>query len=295
MNTKLNAAEADAFTEMPLVTVYMPTHNRVELLQRAVESVLTQTYENIELIIVDDKSTDSTPEYLEAISKKDPRVRFFRNEENSGACVSRNKAIFAAKGEFITGLDDDDYFLEGHIASFLKKWSVKDKVTIALYTNIYRKTSKGIKKAYKKIKKCKAEYLIHSNWLGNQVFTKTEYLIQSGGFDPDFPAWQDLDCWYSLLNTLEGIAESTQEYSYVLDISHPHERISNNKIDVVRLAYNIFRKKHELCPTDAKISKLMLVHYGKVKPNIYISIRSLAKFFNWHNFRRLFILYYISI
>jgi len=101
--------------ENPLVTVYIPTYNRLELLKRAVKSVLDQDYSNIELIVVDDGSSDGTVDYLECVSQADQRVRYFVNEVNSGACVSRNKAIWAEKGEFITGLDDDDYFLNDRI------------------------------------------------------------------------------------------------------------------------------------------------------------------------------------
>lgn len=89
----------------PLVTVYMPTYNRVDLLQRAVESVLSQDYKNIELIVVDDNSTDDTHKYLSKIVEEDSHFRYFINEKNSGACISRNKAIFSTNGEFITGLD----------------------------------------------------------------------------------------------------------------------------------------------------------------------------------------------
>lgn len=268
MDTKLNIAEADALIEMPLVTVYMPTHNRVELLQRAVESVLTQTYKNIELIVVDDKSTDSTPEYLEAISKKDPRVRFFRNEENSGACVSRNKAIFAAKGEFITGLDDDDYFLPNHLLFFLKEWANKSSQAIALYSNMIVKSKSGMRQTTK-LKKCNAKMLIHANWIGNQVFTRTKYLKDYGGFDPRFPAWQDLECWYGLLIEKNGIAVNTNKHTYVHDTSHPHERISNKKIEKIIEAFELYCEKYSFNKKERSVASLMLLLYEPKIPNIF--------------------------
>lgn len=279
--------------EKPLVTVYMPTHNRVELLQRAAESVLNQDYQNIELIIVDDNSTDSTPEYLAELVKKDSRVSFFRNEVNSGACVSRNKAIFSAKGEFITGLDDDDYFLPHHISSFLDKWNSKLAETIALYANILRKTSGGIKPTHSKIKKCKAKDLIYANWPGNQIFTKTSLLVRSGGFDPEFPAWQDLECWYNLLKLTSGTAERTKVYSYVLDISHPHERISDKKFELMEKSYINFCNKHMLSVSEREISKLMLTHYGNSAPSFRSVFKKLHGFLNWHNIRHVFIIYFV--
>jgi len=95
----------------PLITVYMPTHNRLELLQRAVVSVFAQTMQNFELIIVDDASSDDTFDYLQKLAEQDSRVTVLRNEVSQGACVARNRAIELAKGKFVTGLDDDDEFL----------------------------------------------------------------------------------------------------------------------------------------------------------------------------------------
>src|SRR4030067_1733348 len=106
-----------------LVTVYIPTKNRLELLQRAIKSVQTQTYPNIELIVVDDGSTDGTREYLE----KEVGVGNFKaifHDKSLGACATRNAAIKSSRGELITGLDDDDYFLsDRRIELFVEKWN----------------------------------------------------------------------------------------------------------------------------------------------------------------------------
>ena len=96
-----------------LVSIYLPTYNRCALLRRAVDSVLAQTYTNWELIIVDDRSTDGTRAFLEDLQKLDPRVKcVFKTDtgEVAGVQVSRNIAINMAKGRYITGLDDDDFF-----------------------------------------------------------------------------------------------------------------------------------------------------------------------------------------
>lgn len=67
--------------EKPLITVYIPTHNRSILLKRAVDSVLRQTYENFEIIICDDGSSDNTADYLVDLASRDHRVKFIRNNE----------------------------------------------------------------------------------------------------------------------------------------------------------------------------------------------------------------------
>jgi glycosyltransferase involved in cell wall biosynthesis len=89
-----------------LVSIIMPSYNTARFLQETIDSVLAQTYQNWELIIVDDCSTDDTASIVESI--KDDRIRFFQNETNSGAAVSRNRALREARGRWIAFLDSDD-------------------------------------------------------------------------------------------------------------------------------------------------------------------------------------------
>jgi glycosyltransferase involved in cell wall biosynthesis len=105
------APPADMTT--PLISVILPTRNRAALLPRSIESVLTQDYANLELIVVDDASTDATPGILAAIG--DPRVRVLRNAQAGGAAAARNTALRAARGELLAFNDDDDLWLPGKL------------------------------------------------------------------------------------------------------------------------------------------------------------------------------------
>ncbi|MBE7036491.1 MAG: glycosyltransferase family 2 protein [Ruminococcaceae bacterium] len=89
-----------------LVSIIMPSYNTAEYIKNSIESVLNQTYTNWELIIVDDCSTDSTDEVMACFN--DERIRYIKNEKNSGAAVSRNRALREAKGKWIAFLDSDD-------------------------------------------------------------------------------------------------------------------------------------------------------------------------------------------
>lgn len=267
----------------PLVTVYMPTYNRVELLQRAVDSVLKQDYSNIELIVVDDNSTDSTHEYLARMAKEDSRLKYLINETNSGACVSRNKAIFAARGEFITGLDDDDFLLPSHIASFVNAWQHKKDDCIAFYCHVYTKKDSKLRKASKKVTHCSHSDLIASNWIGNQIFTKTQFLRQIGGFDERLPMWQDFECWYRLLESSNLQAYCSGEYSYVIDTSHDYERISTSKVKLATKTYQYFYKKHKLSQTQKEILRLQLNPYLKDAPQLQLIVKSLFYLPTRHN------------
>jgi len=93
-----------------LVSIIMPSYNTGKYIGDSIRSVLAQTYTNWELIIVDDCSTDDTDEVV-APYLQDPRIRYLKNERNSGAAISRNYALREAKGKWIAFLDSDDLWV----------------------------------------------------------------------------------------------------------------------------------------------------------------------------------------
>jgi len=94
-------------SNQPLVSVILPTYNRAHIVSKSLQSVLAQTYRNFEVIVIDDGSTDNTKEIIINIAHKDPRVKYFRNNENKGPAGARNVGINLAKGELIAFIDDD--------------------------------------------------------------------------------------------------------------------------------------------------------------------------------------------
>ena len=106
----------------PLVSVVVPTRNRSGYLQDSLQSVLDQTYSDLEIIVVDDASTDDTINILESLQEKDKRVSYVSHEWPSGASAARNTALKKASGAFIAFQDDDDIWdhekLEKQLAVF---------------------------------------------------------------------------------------------------------------------------------------------------------------------------------
>lgn len=98
----------------PSVSVILPTHNRAGLLRRAIDSVFDQSFRDLELIVVDDCSSDSTPQELMKI--EDPRLRVIRLQTNSGPAAARNAGIRAAVGKFIAFQDSDTKWLPAKLA-----------------------------------------------------------------------------------------------------------------------------------------------------------------------------------
>jgi glycosyltransferase involved in cell wall biosynthesis len=110
-----------AVTGGPLISVIMPAWNADKTVRKAAQSILDQTWRNLELLIVDDASTDDTWAVLQEITKSDARVKIFRNKVNAGPYVSKNIALTQCKGEWITGHDSDDWSLPQRLEHQLLK------------------------------------------------------------------------------------------------------------------------------------------------------------------------------
>ena len=182
----------------PLISVIMPTHNRRELLGRAVDSVLEQTWDSLEIIIVDDASDDETPDYLKDLSDRYSNLQIVCNEVSKGAAVGRNIAIRQAKGEFITGLDDDDYWRPTRVERLMEEFE-DGFSAVCSYDRMVMDEREAV---WKKPTMITLDDLLYYNRVGNQVLTKKEYLEAVGGYDEDLPSAQDYDLWIRLVRSL---------------------------------------------------------------------------------------------
>ena len=121
----------------PLVSIIMPSYNCAGFIAQSIESVLGQSYENWELLVSDDCSTDDTPQIIQDYCAKDSRIKFFPASENGGAAVARNRSIENAGGRFIAFLDSDDLWLpqklEAQIAFMMEN---KIALSYARYSTI---------------------------------------------------------------------------------------------------------------------------------------------------------------
>ena len=121
----------------PKVSVIIPTYNRAHLIGRAIKSVLSQTYEDFELIIVDDSSTDNTEDIIRQFQEKDKRIKYIKHEKNRGGSAARNTGIKSSKGEYIAFLDSDDEWLCEKLEKQIRLFSsIPTKVGV-LYCRAY--------------------------------------------------------------------------------------------------------------------------------------------------------------
>ncbi|MFV8868470.1 glycosyltransferase [Serratia fonticola] len=259
-----------------LITVYIPTHNRSNMLYRAIRSVQLQTYDNIEIIICDDGSTDETYQLVNKLIESDDRIKYLRNEKPLGAPSARNLGIFNATGEYITGLDDDDEFSPNRIQELVSIYD--DTLHSFVCSNIM--VNYGSYRAANPIYsgEITLEKLGFYNIAGNQVFTKTEKLKNIGGFDTSLPAWQDYDTWFRLCLHY-GNGYKIASTSYIQNVDHELGRITTG--DKAKRGYELFVEKHSNKLT--KKNKMSLLIYDRVNRGADISFKDLLQNFSMAN------------
>lgn len=249
------------------VSIYIPTKNRLDLLKRAINSVRQQTYSNIELIVVDDGSTDGTVDYLHKQLDGGTLKAIF-NPESKGACFARNQAILAASGYFVTGLDDDDYFTRrDRIELFVNEWSRLPRKPAGLFDSVTVLTPRGSLLRHQ-APVVTYNDLRRSNLVGSQIFAPKMHFIDSGLFDPLMPAWQDWDLWLRVSKNF-GNFVNINKNSYEVDENHGGPRITQKDPEAIRFA---MRRLSEKIPdlTLREKSSLMaaMLAYPQVKPTL---------------------------
>lgn len=125
---KVPDTEVDYRGEDDLVSIIMPTYNASKFVADSIESILSQTYQNWELIITDDRSSDDTISIVKRYADRDPRIRLQENDVNSGAGFTRNASIAAARGQYIAFCDSDDRWMPAKLekqVAFMKERNVR--------------------------------------------------------------------------------------------------------------------------------------------------------------------------
>lgn len=222
----------------PLVSAIVTTKNRMGLLPRALHSVRRQTYSNMELVVVDDGSTDKTDQVIDQFNSEDISLVYIRNEESKGACRARNQGIEVASGEYITGLDDDDEWHHDRIERLIEVHSDNYACVTSDVRIVYKKGSV----VWHKKKVITLDDLLFSNQVGNQVLVKKERLQKVGGFDESLEAAQDYDLWLRLCEAY-GSIKNVQEPLQNVYMNHEQEQISNPKAQLA--GYLAFYQKHK--------------------------------------------------
>lgn len=170
----------------PTVSVIIPTYNRSHLVGRAIRSVLNQTYQDFEIIVVDDGSTDSTEDVVKGFN--DGRIRYIRHDENKGAAAARNTGIKAALGKYIAFQDSDDEWWPEKLEKQVRVLENAPTQVGVVCTDMWR------------IRRGKRRYW-RSRTMGTAIATaaiRRECFDKVGGFDERFPRLIDVDLFIRL-------------------------------------------------------------------------------------------------
>ena len=231
-----------------LVSIITPVYNNSEFIKQTIESVQKQTYKNWEMIIVDDCSTDRTPELIKKISQKDDRIKYIKLENNSGAAIARNKALSESRGRFIAYLDADDLWKKNKIQNQIDFMLAHD---YAFVCSNYEKIDVN-DKILKQVKIPKE--INYKLFLRNTIIQTVGVMIDSRKTGrellimPNVRRRQDAATWCQLLKSgfnCYGVPEFLSYYRVV------PKSLSSNKIKAMKGTWFLYRKIEKLSLVNA--------------------------------------------
>lgn len=188
-----------------MISVVIPTYNRAHFISRAIHSALNQTYQEFEIIVVDDGSTDNTEQVVKKFSDK--RIVYIRHEVNKGVSAARNTGIKISRGEFIAYLDNDDEWLPDKLEKQITKFNALSDNFAIVYSgayNVLNKTEEIVSEV--------TPYLrgkIYTIFLKGCIFDPTTAMIRkscfekSGLFDESLSSCHDWDMWIRIAKHYE--------------------------------------------------------------------------------------------
>lgn len=199
----------------PLISVVMPSYNHAAFIGQAVESVLAQSCKELELIVVDNNSSDNTDDVLAGF--RDPRLKVVKYSNGGVIAASRNRGIKDASGEYVAFIDSDDVWLPGKLAAQLGALRANPSAAMA-YSRFRLLSGKDAsREIYPKEKLCKSGHIFNAVYSRqflacSGVIVRKAALDAAGGFDesPELFAVEDTDLWIRLSAGAEALLSSRE-------------------------------------------------------------------------------------
>jgi len=189
----------------PLISVIIPTYNRAGLLKRAVESVLEQSYDNFELLVVDDGSTDETADFVTGLD--DPRLRYLRQPRNMGVAAARNRGMREARGSLIAFLDSDDAWTRAKLERQVELIRRRPAKVGLFYTGLTVGDDDNSNSVWLPTARGDVwQAMLHANvihFATPSVVIRREVIETIGYFDENLPANEDYGYWTRLSRFFE--------------------------------------------------------------------------------------------
>mgnify|MGYP000058275128 CR=1 FL=1 len=227
-----------------LISIITPIYNCAKLLPNTIECVLNQTYQNWEMLLVDDCTQDNSAEIINKYLKRDKRIKYFKLTENSGAAVARNKALKESKGRFIAYLDADDMWKPEKLQRQLK--FMLDNNYAFTCTDYEKITENGtsLNKIIKIPEKVNYDLFLRNTIIqtvGVMIDTKLtgKKLLEM----PNIRRRQDAATWCQLLKNGFDCYECPENLSYYRVVNNS---LSSNKFKAIRMNWYWYRKIEKL-------------------------------------------------
>ncbi|MCE2711637.1 MAG: glycosyltransferase family 2 protein [Cryomorphaceae bacterium] len=196
----------------PYFSIIIPTFNRAHLISKAIESVIAQTFENWELIIVDDGSTDQTKEIIYAYKKMDSRIQYIY-QENAERSAARNNGILQAKGSYVCFLDSDDYFLPDKLHNLKKKIEQVGHKLVVFYDGLLEEVNGQKQKIPFPLQKelSLPDFILSHTLFSQQICAKREVFLKHH-YNPKISIGEDMELWLRISEefTFFPVADSFQ-------------------------------------------------------------------------------------
>jgi glycosyltransferase involved in cell wall biosynthesis len=189
----------------PYFSIIIPTYNRAHLISKAIDSVIAQTFENWELIIVDDGSTDNTKEVISKFSSSDKRIKYFY-QENQERSVARNNGIEKATGKYICFLDSDDYYMKTRLQR-LHEFIINEPTERSFYYTAITYDYDGRLEERLERKRTNEnvfDFIVQAIIGTPQVIIKKE-LLKLETFNPKWRIGEDMELWLRLCKLEEPV------------------------------------------------------------------------------------------
>ena len=221
--------------ERDLVTVVVPSYNSEKYIEDSLRSVLKQTYDNFEIIVIDDCSTDNTVEIIKSL--KDNRIKLIVNTSNIGAALSRNKAIKNASGKYIAFLDSDDIWLPEKLEKQLK--FMKENNYFFSFTD-YRVCRNGKWDNFIITAPSVVNYRKILNYC--YFFTSTVIYDREKIGLIEIPDLKKRNDWALWIKALEKVDAHRFPYCLSYYIKHNNSISSGSKLSLIKYHYQVYRK-----------------------------------------------------
>lgn len=195
-----------------LVSIVLPVYNGEKYLRESIDSVLNQTYNNWELIIIDDCSSDTSPDIAKSYAARDKRIHYYRNEQNLKLPKSLNRGFSLTKGNYLTWTSDDNRYLPDAIYTMVNTLKENDACFVFAACNVIDESGK-ITDTYG-VDKHSIKRIIGQNPVGACFMYTRDAYLKTGEYDPELFLVEDFDYWQRLCSQFKTVAIENILYDY---------------------------------------------------------------------------------